>query len=444
MLSRFLRRVRIMYTLTEYAMVIPVIVLLHIYLISNMPSESLLLALVYPACHWVGQLTKSWIRWQRDALWLTGSLILTITVIVLTGPLTLPHIVPPVIGFALFARGVKVASRGVPMWSTVNWYWGALATYFLTYALANVRPEIEQLRAYLLVGGLWMIVTTLMMMNQNILHRANMTRDMTSKLPEGILRQNIKYVIALIGITLLFAAMIFSNLMDILMGWFRQFVAWLLQDRSTKEVEPPRAEPVTTPQMPMEGLEPGEPSAFMKMLEQILMILFWSAMIIAIVVLLWLGVRYLIKKLFPKFWSALLRFFTQKQEYAPTASFSDERTNLFEWDKLRQRVVRPWENMMSRFRQKEVPYAELTNNRERIRYWYRFKMNQVIRKGFTIQESATPSETLQQVKEWNTTEPSNGLGALAEAYNASRYGRDDIPNETVEQLRKMLDTTSSS
>ncbi|MFD0617668.1 DUF4129 domain-containing protein [Paenibacillus sp. GCM10027629] len=443
MLNRILRPVGLIRTLTEYAIMLPIILLLHIYLIPDMPSLTLLITLVYPACHWIGQMTKSWICWQRDALWLTGLLFLTVTFIVMTGPLTLSHVIPPLIGFTLFTRGVKIVTRGMPMWSTVTWYWGALAAYFFTYALASIRPEIRLFGIYLLAGGLWMIVTTLMMMNQKILHRANMTSDSSAKLPEGILRQNTKYVFALIAITLFFAAMIFGNLMDILMQWFRQFVAWLLQDRPA-EVEPRPIEPVAEPQMPLAGLEPGEPSAFMKWLEQIIMILFWSALIIAVIVLLWLGLRHLIKKLFPKFWATLLRFFAQKQEFTPTTSFSDERTNLFEWDKLRQRVFRPWENIMTRFRQRDVPYAELTNNRDRIRYWYRFKMNQVTRKGFAVQESSTPSETLRQVKEWDVHEPPSDLEELAETYNASRYGSHDIPDETVDRLRKKFGNSSSS
>jgi len=444
MLRRFLRPIGIMRSLTEYAMVLPIVLLLHLYLIPETPSHTILLSLVYPVCHWGGQLTKSWIRWQRDALWLTVVLFLTITVVVITGPLTLTHFIPPLIGFSLFARGVRMASRGIPMWGSVTWYWGALAVYFFIYVFANIRPEMKVYQLPLFAGGVWMIVTTLMMMNQNILHRANMTRDTTTKLPAGVLRQNLKYVFTLIGIAMLFAAMIFGNLMDILMGGFRQFVAWLFQNRTT-EVEPPREEPSVTPQLPMEGLEPGEPSVFMKVLEQILMILFWSAMIIAVIVLLWLGLRYLIKKLFPKFWAALLRFFAQKQEYTPAASYSDERTNLFEWDKLRQRVTQPWEKIMARFGQKEAAYAELTNNRDRVRYLYRFKMKQAMRKGFTIQQSATPSETLMQVKDLEQHgSTNNDLVDLADAYNASRYGDDDIPDETVERLRKKLDPPSSS
>ncbi|WP_152396839.1 DUF4129 domain-containing protein [Paenibacillus guangzhouensis] len=443
MLSRYLRPIGIIRSLTEYAMVLPIVLLLHIYLIPESPSHTILLSLVYPVCHWGGQQAKSWIRWQRDTLWLTGGLFLTMTVVVITGQITLTHFIPPLISFSLFARGVRMASRGVPMWGSVTWYWGALAVYFVIYALTNFLPEMKAYQLPLFIGGVWMIVTTLMMMNQNILHRANMTRDTTTKLPAGILRQNLKYVFALIGITLLFAAMIFGNLMDILMGWFRQVMAWLFNNRTT-EVEPPRAEPTVTPQMPMEGLEPGEPSAFMKALEQIVIILFWSAMIIAVVILLWIGLRYLIKKLFPKFWAALLRFFAQKQEYTPAASYSDERTNLFEWDKLRQRVTQPWEKILARFGQKEAAYAELTNNRDRVRYWYRFKMKRAMRKGFIVQESATPAEILMKVKEWEQHDSSSDFTDLADAYNASRYSDQDIPDETVERLRKKFDPPSSS
>jgi hypothetical protein len=415
----------------EYALLFPILALLCIYLIPD-AANALTWFLLFPACLFIGAVAKGVLRWKRDNLWLVLLMIPWMVVMALSGTISLPRVLLFLIGYVLFVRGVQMMSTS-PMWSGgMQWHWISLAVYFVVFAISSIRPEIQTYQTHLLVGGMWALVTTLFTMNRGILHRANITYDDSVQLPKEVVRRNQIYVIGIVTIVFLFVAVTFGNLMDSFMRFLRQAIAWLLRRPAPEEQVAPE-QPVPPPSMPQLDLgDAGKPNRFLKWLEQVFTYLFWTALVIAIIVLLWFGLRYALKKLFPKLWHSIQQFLKRKQDFSPSSGYEDEQSSLFKWDKIQRQMTQPWDRLIHRFRRHEVRYDELTNNRDRIRYLYRQCIMQEITKGFPWQSGSTPQETLKQVEEWETKLNAADLEDLARAYNEARYSDSDLSNERVE------------
>ncbi|MGG4396849.1 hypothetical protein ABEX25_21335 [Paenibacillus thiaminolyticus] len=471
--------------LLDYLILFPVLLLISVYAAPDVAGPQLWYGL-WPACAAVGAALQSAVRFKWLRLWLLLLFVAGSAALAAVVPLGLPIIAVYAAGFIVFARGMSAVANRSAFGDTIHWNWAALGIYFLVFALSFFRPELRALQPHLAAVGVLFVFGTLWQMNWGQLNKANYSVEARGSVPAQVLRLNASYVILFFLALVLLVAFTFGSAMDTLMEWTRMLLVWLFSGSENVAVgEPPP--PQAAPPMPLFGADPNaEPSLFWKLLERLITVVFWVALAVGALAGTWFLLRFLMKKLFPQAWEALLRFLRKGEAEPEAADYVDEQSSTFEWEKLRRRVMEPWAQTARRWRRER--YGELKTNRERVRFLYRERLRQAIGKGYEPDPGRTPKETMEHLRQWER-EPERGQGVesglgkaytesaerelgevytgavkrelseaytesveselgevytvavereLGEAYTEARYGKSDVPDEMVERLARHI------
>lgn len=365
--------------LLDYLILFPVLLLISVY---AAPAEAgpLLWSGLWPACAAAGTALQSAARFKRLRLWLLLFFVAGIAALATASPLRLPMIAVYAGGFIVFWRGTSAVANRQAFRDTVHWNWAGLGIYFLVFALSFFRPELRELQPHLAAVGVLFVFGTLWQMNWAQLNKANYSAEARGSVPSQVVRLNASYVILFFLALVLIVAFTFGSAMDTLMEWTRRLLAWIFSGSEPVAVDEPPPPPAA-PQMPLFGADANaEPSLFWKLLERLITVVFWVALTVGALAGIGFLLRFLMKKLFPQAWEALLRFLRKREAEPEAADYVDEQSSTFEWEKLRRRVMKPWAQTARRWRRER--YDDLKTNRERIRFLYRERLRQAIGKGY--------------------------------------------------------------
>ncbi|TDL47962.1 DUF4129 domain-containing protein [Paenibacillus dendritiformis] len=457
--------------LLDYLILFPVLLLISVY---AAPAEAgpLLWYGLWPACAAAGTALQTAARFKRLRLWLLLLFVAGSAALAAAVPLQLPNIAVYAVGFIVFARGTSAVANRSAFGDTVHWNWAALGMYFLVFALSFFRPELRALQPHLAAVGVLFVFGTLWQMNWGQLNKANYSAEARGSVPAQVMRLNAYYVILFFLALVLIVAFTFGSAMDTLMEWTRMLLAWLFSGSENVAVDEPPP-PQAAPQMPLFGADANaEPSLFWKLLERLITVVFWVALAVGAVAAAWFLLRFLMKKLFPQAWDALLRFLRKREAEPEAADYVDEQSSTFEWEKLRRRVMKPWAQTARRWRRER--YDDLKTNRERVRFLYRERLRQAIGQGYEPDPGRTPKETMEHLRQWDRERGQGGEGVVGEAYTEggegvvgeayteggegvlgeayteaaeselgdayteARYGKRDVPDETVNRLARQI------
>ncbi|WP_374017061.1 hypothetical protein ABU162_23080 [Paenibacillus thiaminolyticus] len=457
--------------LLDYLILFPVLLLISVYAAPDVAGPQLWYIL-WPACTVMGTALQSAARFKRLRLWLLLLFLAGSAALATVVPLGLPIIAVYAAGFIVFARGMLAVANRSAFGDTVHWNWEALGIYFLVFTLSFFRPELRALQPHLAAVGVLFVFGTLWQLNWGQLNKANYSVEARGSVPAQVMRLNASYVILFFLALVLIVAFTFGSAMDTLMEWTRMLLGWMFSGSENVAVDehPP---PQAAPQMPLFGADANaEPSLFWKLLERLITVVFWVALAVGALVGAWFLLRFLMKKLFPQAWEALLRFLRKREAEPEAADYVDEQSSMFEWEKLRRRVMKPWAQAARRWRRER--YDDLRTNRERVRFLYRERLRQAIGTGYEPDPGRTPKETMEHLRQWEqecgqgveselgeayteaveselgeayTEVVESELGVtytgaveseLGEAYTEARYGKRDVPDETVERLARHI------
>ena len=420
--------------LLELVLVMPPTLLIAVYLSPTWSNVWLWFGII-TASALIGFIFQSFIHVKKEGLWLTLFLLCAVGLYFVTGLHQGIHVIILfIIGYVAFARGFKVASgqEHASAYSTI--YACGLAVHALVFLVSMIRSEWRQLQPLLAVLGIIALFSVTFLLNRKQLGKANYSDMNHVAVPQYVLRLNMRYVVIFLGSIFILATLLFSSMMDGLWQAFRRMMNSLLSNQT----EPPPEQVMETPASPFELPAAGEEQSanlFWVWLERIVSITVAVILICCVTFLiLWLF-RNLIQRWFPRLWEALRRFLTQERVETPDMDYEDQHFSLLQWDKLKNELKLPFNNLLRRMKHKPDRLSDYQTNRDRIRFLYRSKVREAEEAGYKPQPSLTPKETLSELADRGAdSEEKKQIDQLTSLYNTARYSEEEIRDEHLQTL----------
>lgn len=349
-------------------------------------------------------------------------------------------VLPLIAVSALFAYlGMTAASRDQRLKS----YVAGITVYFAAAIIFARVPELLPSLKLLTWSGSLCLVLALLDSNISFLRYSSFAAD-TARLPSGIRRHNRLFVLLFVAAAAVLAAGAGKALGILLWNTARLIIGWLTRLLSGSEEAPPTetAPPAAPPELPQTEIhEPG-------LLSMIFEIIFYGIGAAVLLVLLYLGLRWLYRNtggIFRKAIDALLSMLRREtpQEHA---AFQDEEQNIFAWEKTVQGLREYWMNRLKPGGRRDR-WEVMSTSRERVRWLYRHWLSAKQAEGYKVKGFLTPSETGEDVAEWAESRKQMRKSAggsefspeeLLQLYNQARYGKDEAAGKDLEQLKKQL------
>lgn len=336
----------------------------------------------------------------------------------------------------MFYRGLGYTSRRVGEMLALPVLWvGGFSTYFVAYLLfRNIAPLTDYLPV-LTVGGVIFVIGTLFISNSERLKQATLSQAKSPRINQTIKRQNKVYLVltAILILILSLGSSVRKALLSV--------TSWLLNllsnDREVEEL------PLEETPLNEGGLgemflgEAKEPSRFWEMLQAVMMYTVMIGLAVAtliLILLLFKKTREAMLKAYHSFINVLKKQGTQARDAEDTLFYEEEKENLFDFSTWRKERRNQVQAFRSRLFGKRVDWNTLSN-REKVRFIYR---NFIFRQTDDKLESDTPSEVLAKISA-ETAMNQEKLTALSHAYERVRYSDQEISDEEVEEISKLID-----
>ncbi|MBP1990266.1 hypothetical protein [Paenibacillus eucommiae] len=374
-----------------------------------------------------------------------------------------------VLGLFVVLRGIKLAGTPWTVMFPAPVFSVGLLTYFIAVPVMTYVEKLQPYRALTNGLGFLALVIFLFYLNRVQLMGATLSgyNKAFSSVSLSVRRLSRIWLIVILAIIALIG--FFPQLKDGVYWLFKRIVAFivgLFPESKPQETPPPTSMP--SPPAGLPSMEEGEPSWLAQLLEKMAVYVGYTIAGILIILTLYL----LIKKLLPlvmKGIRKLLGRLRMDTNHSDDSSYQDEKELLLEWKDIPKNWLSGLNRFFSRDDKRKVQWAQLQNNKERIRYLYTALILQASDKGYKLNKSHTPYEVERELSssgissaiplardnmgsragnklnyEKNGTAGSaNEKNSIAELYNKVRYGDSDISDaemktimETAEPLTK--------
>ncbi|MCR2802844.1 DUF4129 domain-containing protein [Paenibacillus soyae] len=217
--------------------------------------------------------------------------------------------------------------------------------------------------------------------------------------------------------------------------WLEETVLSFLRSlfgRGSDEAPLPEPEQQTpsTPELPMTE-PPGEPSAFMKLLE----LIFQIGVTVLLAALALVVLYFVCKKIYRLLQQALAKLAARQG-----AGQGEEQGFTDEVESLTTKERRSWG---LRFKPRNAKlertsWNELGTNAERARFLYREWLRQESSRGYETKPYLSPRETAEDIGSGAGSSPAHTAG-LVSLYELARYGEREPSDEAVEKQRQLLE-----
>ncbi|CAH1191365.1 hypothetical protein PAECIP111892_00617 [Paenibacillus auburnensis] len=322
-------------------------------------------------------------------------------------------------------------------------YVAGLTVYFAAAIVFARVSELQPSLKLLTWSGSLCLVLALFDSNISFLRYSSFSAD-SSRLPSDMRRHNRVFVLLFVAVAAALAAGAGKAIGTLLWNAARLIIGWLSRLLSGSEKSTPIE---TVPQAALPKL-PKTKVHESGLLSMIFEIIFYGIGAAVLLLLLYLGLRWLYRNtggLFRRAIDALLSMLRREspQEHA---AFQDEEENIFAWEKTVQGVREYWLNRLKPGGRRDR-WESMNGSRERIRWLYRHWLGAKQAEGYEVKGFLTPSETGEDVTEWAENRKQmrkSGGGSevspdeLLQLYNQARYGNDEASGKDLEQLKKQL------
>lgn len=344
-----------------------------------------------------------------------------------------------IVQFAVFAlawvRGARNRLRGWDRSFNEGLQWLGLGVYFVT---AFLYPRAAALAAYApwITGlGIAALAFTLYHSNSTMLRKETL-HSIGAKKPQvgaDTKWRNRLMVLGLFGVALLISAVgalaeaartgfaALFRAVAVLYAWLMSFIP--LEQKS---------EPGSKAPSPLEGLPPpAEPSAFAKLMEQIL----YGAVLLLLAAVA-IGLLYLAGKYAIRYIRRLMNWYGERLDADLGIGYVDEKQSLLDprdWAKER---ADHWRQRLAALFRKEPGWNDLRDNRERVRHAYRRMLLGRIARGYEHDEGLTPRETGRKIERRSPLEQAEADSIRL--YEEARYGGKEVSDEQANRLRGLF------
>ncbi|QSF47277.1 hypothetical protein [Paenibacillus tianjinensis] len=420
----------------EWLLFLPLWVLLEVYL---PPKQGQIFLWIYmlPVLSLAGVLLRQVCnrRWKQ----LLAALPIGAAAGLLYGGMNI-SVLPLIAVCALFAYlGMTAASRNYRQ----KTYVAGITVYFAAAIIYARVPELQPHLKLLTWSGSLCLILALLDSNISFLRYSSLAAD-PARLPSGMRRHNRLFVLLFVAAAGLLAAGAGKALGMLIWRTARLIIGWLTRLLSGSEEAPPIEAPTPAAPLELPQTEVHESG----LLSMIMEIIFYGMGAAVMLLLLYLGLRWLYKNtggIFRRAIDALLLMLRREtpQEHA---AFQDEEENIFAWEKTIQGLREYWLNRLKPEYRKDR-WESMDGSLERVRWLYRHWLGAKQAEGYEVKGFLTPSETGEDVTEWAENRKQmrkGGSGSevspdeLLLLYNQARYGNDEASGKDLEQLKKQL------
>lgn len=318
-------------------------------------------------------------------------------------------------------------------------------TVYLIAAIVYPRiPELRGSMSLLTLSGAMCLVLALLYFNISHLRYSSFNAE-GERLPAGIKRHNRLLVILFVVIAAATAAGAGRAVGLLIWNALRLIFKWLTQLLSgSGDIPEPESAPVPPITM-LPQAETNEPG----LLTIILDVLFYSLGTAAVLLLLFLALRWLYHNTagwWRKSVDAILAMLRKQSSPEPT-SFIDEETSVFKWESTVRSIRDYWRNKLLPVARRDR-WEEAEGPRERVRWLYRHWLLAKQEDGYEPKAFLTPLETGRDAYKWaeemkgqrnsERRRISEVPDDLIHTYNKARYSNEMPAEEVIIEMKKRL------
>nr|WP_146250242.1 DUF4129 domain-containing protein [Paenibacillus flagellatus] len=284
--------------------------------------------------------------------------------------------------------------------------------------------------------GIGALALALYRTNGSTLDKESLSTDAASKprLSGETKWRNRALVFALFALILALAAFrtIASAVKEAALFVFGGVYALLLQLFNLFGSGPVGPEPASPPPQDLGPLfEPAKPSAFAKVMENIM----YGAVIVllaaAAIALLYVGGKYVRRWL-----KRLMGWYGERLESGLEAGYLDEKQSLMDGREWARERAEAWKRRFADLFRKEPGWDDLADNRERVRHAYRRLLLGRMAGGYAHDEARTPRETGRELERRTPLGPDEA--AALRLYEDARYGGKAVSDEQAAAVKPLF------
>ena len=347
-------------------------------------------------------------------------------------------------GILLVFRGVNFVDRRWREIFPLALPWVGMIIYFCLFIFFKNMETLKPYASGVAWGGLFHVIASLFIFNSRQLRDATLTKDGAEPvLPGGIIRHNRVLIIIIFCIIAIVAN--FNYLKDGTIWLFKTIANIVVEviafigslGTSTRHQGGGPMQPDMFEMLPeAEAREPGIFDYIYEIVAYVLGILATAAAIIALLVMLYKG----IKKLVVFIREIISRYLQDREWAAQDGGYVDVKEKLTDLKGLTKDYTDRFREWLASLLEREPSWEDLTDIREKIRYLYRHFLIRCIELGYRPQKYMTPNEIKRDIEGWNK-DRAKQAGLLIKLYNMARYGKEDnalIEPQELEELAREI------
>lgn len=316
------------------------------------------------------------------------------------------------------------------------YYLISLLTYFITYLIYSRISGLLIYQPFLLIGGLIATVSSLIMVNSDVLMKASRA-DLKNSTSLPVVKKNNRLITFIMLVVISIIAS-YSVLMDYTTRALRATFLFLI--RLIDIIMNFLTSPVPGGPMPGEEqspfLPPVEGGSTSPIWDTIIIIFSYLIMAVLAIFIIRFALK-LAHKLYLAIVKLIKRLLYDYKQVDGSGGYNDEKESLMDWQSLRHNYATNIKDWIERILKNEPKWSDLTDNRQRIRYLYRHFVLRCISSGYSFKASLTSDETINELADKEQID-TNLHESFKHLYGKARYGDNSIDDSEVEALRKQL------
>ncbi|UJF32746.1 DUF4129 domain-containing protein [Paenibacillus hexagrammi] len=422
----------------ELIVYFPLILLAHLYVSGTKLGLTLLMLLACYALGCLGGLTRILMRRGLEYLF---ALLAGAGIAIAVQGNDWHGWASSVIGFFAVYRGIQFVKYA---WSSVfppSAYLFGFVVYLIGVPIMGQVSLTAPYVPYMNGTGMISLLIFLFHLNRLQLLRATLsgTAEAQASMANAVQRSNRIWLSILIVI--IAAIAFFQQIRQVLSDTLRGIMRWLA---GMMHSGAPAATPSPAPEQQMPMPPPSEPTSgptWWDILWGYVQVVIGYLIVTGLVLfILYLAVSKLAPSLQAWFKRLLSRTRYGKQQIT-SEHYTDEQESLLVW----KNIPGTWlSQLTNRFRKRTdagPSWADLSSNRERVKYLYVRWIRDSVSRGYSFQTAQTPKEIGQQLSEKGIV-PQDAAAAMTEAYNQVRYGDLEVNDETVQRVQQVAEALS--
>ncbi|WP_127585025.1 hypothetical protein [Paenibacillus koleovorans] len=345
------------------------------------------------------------------------------------------------IGALLYYRGSRMSQLPWNITFPIRFYWFGL----VTYAYGSIAfPSFDSLSGYkttVYLLGFAALAVALLVSNEMNLKNETLSGSREAKLSRGVVWKNRILILLALALVMLIGswkalAGAVTALKEKIIALYQSLIDRIIPNKPSGGVsEMPTGSALEIGQI---TAEETDPSAFVLFLQKMGYYVVAAILIGAVIFILYLGIR-----LLRKWIKRLVAWMSERMNRRGDdndGGFVDEKSNVFDWDALKKQWSDSAKSGWKKLFDREPKWEQLKDNRERVRFLYRMKLQEFMGEGYRFESAKTPGEVGSDVERWRKEASIPAWKALIPLYYEARYGDKELTGEKLRDVIQLRDS----